>query len=178
MLLLKNWKLLAHKLDFRNWWISCLNSQAYRLAFCLSFALSPLPKKPTRFYICVSLHPLLEHPSYRQFFLGLGEESWFPHPWGLNVVCDNLQENQVERVSPKTTAVLWCQGRKKSTTRAPLPGGDWLLVKLASRCQPGLSRSPLPSIYNSSCSPLQIPAFSHLPPPEIKQRAFILPGIF
>lgn len=40
---------------------------------------------------------------------------------------------------PSLTAVLWCQGRKKSTKRAPLPGGDWLLVKLALRCQPGLS---------------------------------------
>lgn len=41
-----------------------------------------------------------------------------------------------------------------------------------------VSRSTLPSIYISSRSPSQIPAFSHLPPPEIKQKAFILPGIF
>lgn len=32
---------------------------------------------------------------------------------------------------PNLTAVLLCQGRRKSTEYAPLPGWDWLLVKLA-----------------------------------------------
>lgn len=43
---------------------------------------------------------LLQHPSYRQVFLGLCK-NYFSHPRDLNVVCDDPRKNQVERVATK-----------------------------------------------------------------------------
>lgn len=165
--LLKIKKFFASKLHFRNRYVSCLNSQAYGIAFSLSFAFLPLAKIHQIW--CLSLHPLLEHPSYRQFFLVLTEVHWFSHPYGLDLICDNLRENQVERVSPKSYSSFITpedKGKHKVCTfaRLGLAAGE---ASVVMPTRPFTSRSTLLSIYTCSCSPLQIPDFSHLPPPEI-----------
>lgn len=97
--LLKIQKLFSSQLHFNK----CLLFELTNQWDCLQSELCfPSFTQNPPCFICLSLHTLLEHPSYRQFFLVLTEVHWFSHSYNLDLMCFSFRETQVERVSPKS----------------------------------------------------------------------------
>ena len=113
-LLLKIGKLFAHKLDFRNWWISCLNSQAYGLAFCLSFAFSPLPKNHQIWYLSVASSS--SWASFLQAILSRAErgELVFPPLRSQRGVWQPQRESSGKSFSQVLQQFYWARGERKA----------------------------------------------------------------